>query len=268
MIPATPTPPPPPCVMPIAVALADRPGTGRTTSTGGSPCVALPGELIVESGVRRQTMTQPASVTLASGPLTFLRYGIAPRLELGVAPPALESRTAAPGAAFDNARGASDMVGALKYLVLDRQNAQASVGLAYSPPTGSGEFTNGAPTYSCSGNLGVAFGPQLSFATSQVFGTAVGPDAADLNRTFFVYAPSYTLAYAIDGVTTLLAQAALVSRQSPVLPSGDRGFLALQRAIGSRLALDLDYERNLKPSVGSPQQAVGFGFVWLAAPAR
>jgi len=213
-------------------------------------------------------MAEPASVTLASGPLTFLRYGIAPRLELGIAPPALESRTAAPGAAFDNARGASDMVGALKYLVLDQQNAQASVGLAYSPPTGSGDFTNGAPTYSCSGNLGLTFSTQFSFATSQVFGTAVGPDAAGLNRTFFVYAPSYTLAYAIDGATTLLAQVALVSRQGPVLTSGDRGFLALQRAFGTRLALDLDYERNLKPSVGSPQQAVGFGFVWIAAPPR
>ncbi|HEV2738002.1 MAG TPA: hypothetical protein VGU66_05415 [Candidatus Elarobacter sp.] len=57
---------PPPCRMPIAVALADRPGTGRTTSTGGSPCVVLPGEIVVETGFRRQITTSSGnSVTLA-----------------------------------------------------------------------------------------------------------------------------------------------------------------------------------------------------------
>ncbi len=64
---------PPPCTMPIAVALADRPGTGRTASTGGSPCVVLPGEIVIETGLRRQITTAPgSSVTLTSVPLTFV----------------------------------------------------------------------------------------------------------------------------------------------------------------------------------------------------
>ena len=260
-------PAPPPCAAPIAVALADRPGTGRTTSTGGSPCVVLPHEVVVEAGVRRQTMTSAnGRVTLGSFPLTFVRVGVANRVELGVAPPVRQYRTVTGIGPVDTARGQTDIVLAAKYLVLDAQNAQASVGVAYAPPTGTGEFTAGAPAYSVSGNLGFSVTPKLSFATSQTFGTAIGAGVDGASRSFFVYAPSYTLAYALDGATTVLAQVALVSRQGPVLPSGDRGFVALQRAIGPRLAADVDYEVNLKPSLGAPQRAVGFGVVWIAVP--
>jgi hypothetical protein len=257
---------PPPCVAPIAVALADRPGTGRTTSTGGSPCVVVPGEMVVETGFRRQiTASSGNSVTLASGPLTFVRLGVARRLEFGVAPPANQSRATAGNAPFDAARGVTDFVVAAKYLVLDTGAAQGSLGAAYAPPTGTGEFTAGAPTFSLSANLGLTLTPKLSFTTSQVFGTAVGPDAGGANRTFFVYAPSFTLAYALDGATTLLLQDALVSRQSPLLPAGSRGYVALQRAVGNRLALDLDYEVNLASRTGS-SNAVGFGLVWIVTP--
>jgi hypothetical protein len=260
--------PPPPCVMPIAVALADRPGTGRTTSSGGSPCVVVPGEVVVESGIRRQVTTQSTGrTTLASGPLTFVRAGVAKRLELGFAPPAFQSRAASGVTALDTARGVTDVVLAAKYLVLDTGSAQASLGAAYSAPTGTGEFTAGAPTYSVSANVGVALTPKLSFATSQVVGTAVGPDANGFNRTFFVYAPSFTLAFALDNADTVLVQDAFTSRQGPVLPAGSRAFVALQRAIGNRLAIDLDYEVNLAPTVGHAN-AVGFGFVWIAAPGR
>jgi hypothetical protein len=259
---------PPPCRMPIAVALADRPGTGRTTSTGGSPCVVLPGEIVIESGLRRQLTTSPGgSSTLAGGPLTFVRAGLAKRLELGIAPPANQSRAIVGSPPFDAARGTTDVVLAAKYLVLDTGAAQGSLGAAYAPPTGTGEFTAGAPTFSLSANLGLTLSPKLSFTTSQVFGTAVGADARGANRTFFVYAPSFTLAYALDGATTLLLQDALASRQGPLLPAGSRGFVALQRAVGNRLALDLDYEINLAPRAG-PSNAIGIGLVWIAAPGR
>ena len=258
----------PPCRMPIAVALADRPGTGRTTSTGGSPCVVLPGEIVIETGLRRQVTSSPGGTsTLAAGPLSFVRAGIAKRLELGVAPPANQSRAIGGSPPFDAARGTTDVVLAAKYLVLDTGTAQGSLGAAYAPPTGSGEFTAGAPTFSLSANLGLTLSPKLSFTTSQVLSTAVGADARGANRTFVVYSPSFTLAYALDGATTLLVQDALVSRQGPLLPAGSRGFVALQRALGNRLALDLDCEVNLASRAG-PSTAVGFGLVWIAAPGR
>ena len=256
--------PVPPCAMPVAATLADRPGTGRTTSTGGAPCVALPGEWILETGVRRQVTTGPGqSSVLASGPLTFLRMGVARRFEVGIAPPEPQSRSATRNAPVDAARGSTDLVLAMKYLVLDTARAQGSLGVSYSPPTGSGEFTAGAPTFSVSANYGLTLSPRLSFATSQIAGTAVGRDASGANRSFFVYAPSYTLAYALDANDTLLVQDAIVSRQGPLLPHGSRGFVALQHAIGNRLAVDLDYERNLLPSLGSQSNSVGIGFVWI-----
>jgi len=257
---------PPPCSMPIAVALADRPGTGRTTSTGGSPCVVLRDAIVIETGLRRQiTTSSGGTVTLADGPLTFVRAGVAKRLEVGIAPPARQSRAIAGNPPFDAAHGTTDLVLAAKYLIVDTGVTQGSLGASYAPPTGTGEFTAGAPTYSLSANLGLALSSKLSFTTSQVFGTAVGAGASGANRTFFVYAPSFTLAYALDGATTLLVQDALVSRQGPLLPAGSRGYVALQRAIGNRLALDLDYEVNLASTAG-PSHAVGVGLVWIAKP--
>lgn len=260
--------PPPPCVMPMAAALADRPGTGRDPSTGGSPCVVDLHELVVETGFRHQTMTGPGEhIALTSGPLTFVRLGVAKRLELGIAPPALESRAAVGTPPIDTARGLSDVVVAAKYQVLDEQNVQASLGALYTPPTGTGEFTNGGPTYSISGNLGLNVTPKLAFTTSQSFATQIGLGGG-FNHPYAVYAPSYTLAYGIDDKTMLLLQAALVSRQGPTLPSGDRAFVAVQRALSDRLALDVEYERNLKPILGAPQNAIGVGVVWIASPRR
>jgi hypothetical protein len=260
--------PVPPCVMPVAVALADRPGTGRSTSSGGSPCVVKPGEVVVESGARRQITTQAGGYSiLASAPLTFVRAGVARRWEVGVALPASQSRAAFGTAPIDTAHGMTDITTAVKYLALDRDTTQISLGVSYTPATGSGEFTAGAPTYSISANAGLAITSKLSFSTSQVFGTAVGASVTGLNRPFLVWSPSFTLAYALDNVDTLIAQDAAASRQGPVLPAGNRAIVALQRAVGSRLAIDVDYEANLAPTLGTAAHALGFGFVWIAAPA-
>jgi hypothetical protein len=256
----------PPCAMPIAATLADRPGTGRTTSSGGAPCVALPGEWIVETGVRRQvTLDDGGSSTLASGPLTLLRTGVTPRLELAIAPPELQSRAFAGSAPVDAARGATDIVFAAKYLTLDTARAQGSIGVSYSAPTGSGEFTAGAPTFALGANLALAITSRLSFATSQTAGTAVGA-LANRNRSYFIYTPSYTISYALTANDTLIVQDALVSRQGPELPAGARAIVALQHAIGSRLAIDVDLERNLAPTLGYAASAVGAGIVWIVAP--
>jgi hypothetical protein len=259
--------PPGPCAAPAAASVADRPGTGRTTSNGGAPCVVLQGDVVVEDGVRRQVTTEPGGVgadTLTSVNLAFVRVGIAKRLELGFTPPANEFRAASGASSFDTAHGTTDVAAALKYLVWDSPSVQASVGAAYSAPTGAGEFTAGAPTYATMANVAVALTPRLSLSTSLVLGTAVGPDAAQFNRAFFVFSPSVTLAYALDTVDTLLIQDAFTSRQGPVSPAGSRGFVALQRALGPRLALDAEFEMNLLPLAGRAARALGFGVVWYA----
>jgi hypothetical protein len=253
--------------VPAAATVADRPGTGRTTSNGGAPCVVLQGDVVVEDGVRRQVTTEPGGVgasTLTSVNLAFVRVGIAKRLEFGFTPPASEVRSASGASSFDAARGTTDVVAALKYLVWDSASVQVSAGAAYSDPTGTGEFTAGAPTYATSANVAVALTRRLALSTSLVLGTAVGPDTAQLNRTFVVFSPSVTLAYALDTVDTLLIQDAFTSRQGPVDPAGSRGFVALQRALGPRLALDAEFEMNLLPLAGRAARALGFGVVWYA----
>jgi len=76
------TPPPsPPCSMPAAVSLADRPGTGRSTSSGGSPCVAVPGEIVVESGARRQITTQAGGAIVEALKVPLANPDFAPFLQ-------------------------------------------------------------------------------------------------------------------------------------------------------------------------------------------
>jgi hypothetical protein len=272
MLPATPAPiatPAPsaekPCTTAAAAALGDRPGTGRNTAASGAACVVPRGELVVESGWRRQMEWQPGYAVLSSGPLTLLRYGIGYRMELGVGTPSNQSRYVQPGAGFDNAHGKSDAALDMKYIFVDQQLTQMSVDLTYTPPTGTGEFTNGLPTYTVSANLALTLSDRWSFATSQAIGTNTGANATGTNATYFDYTPSYTFAYAMTGTTNLLMQVALESRQGPVEPSGNRAFFAVQQVMGDRLAVDFDFERNLKPTVGlGPQQALGVGFVWIA----
>lgn len=257
----------PPCAAPPASALADRPGTGRATSSGGSPCVALPGQAVFEFGVRDQnTQGATGSSVLTSVPLTFIHFGIADRLEFGIAPPVYQHRSDSGLATVDAAHGQSDVGLALKYLLLDGPSIQSSVGASYGVPSGTGEFTAGAPTFSLSVNLAVALTSKLSFATSQIVGTAIGPGTRGLNQTFFVYTPSFTLGYVLDSFDTLLIQDALASRQGPIISSGSRGFVAITRSLGSRLAIDVEYEKNFAPTLGNRASAFGGGFVWTATP--
>jgi hypothetical protein len=276
MLPATPAPiatpapaPERPCKTAAAATLGDRPGTGRTTAVNGAACVVPRGEVVVESGWRRQLTWQPGYSVLNSGPLTLFRYGIAHRLELGIGTPTNQSRYVQPGADFDNAHGQSDAAFNVKYIFIDQEITQASVDLTYTPPTGTGEFTNGLPTYGISANVAFTLSDRWSFATSQALGTNTGNNPVGMNVTYFDYTPSYTFSYAVTSATNLLLQVALESRQGPVEPSGNRAFFAVQQVLGDRLAIDLDFERNLKPTIGlGPQQALGFGFVWIAASSR
>jgi hypothetical protein len=44
--------------------------------------------------------------------------------------------------------------------------------------------------------------------------------------------------------------------------------VALQRALGPRLALDAEFELNLLPLAGRSARALGFGVVWYARSSR
>lgn len=253
-----------PCADPSAAGLADRPATGRNTSTGGAVCVVPKDALVVEAGVRDQTTTSNgANSTLVSYPLPLVRYGMAPRLEIAIAPPTQIVRSVNGAFAFAPAAGSADSAVSAKWLVADASSFQASIGAGYVFPTGGAAFNNGAGSASFGVNAGFTLGPKISLALSATMMNAFGSDPNGATIPFFTFAPSLTLGYAFDAATTLLVQDALVSRTSPVTGSGSRAFVALQHALGSRLAIDIEYERNLTPLPGTQAWAFGVGAVWL-----
>jgi hypothetical protein len=253
-----------PCADPSAAGLADRPATGRNTSTGGAVCVVPKDALVVEAGVRDQTTTSSgADSSLVSYPLPLVRYGLAPRLEIAIAPPTQIVRSVSGAFAFAPAAGTTDSAISAKWLVADAPAFQASIGAGYVFPTGNVAFTNGAGSASFGVNAGFTLGPKISLTLSATMMNAFGSDPNGDTIPFFTFAPSLTLGYAIDAATTLLVQDALVSRTSPVGASGSRAFVALQHALGSRLAIDVEYERNLTPLPGTQAWAFGVGAVWL-----
>lgn len=253
-----------PCAAPAAATLADRPGTGRFTSTGGSPCVVPEGAVVLELGVRRQsTISATGDSVLVSAPLALLRFGTAPRLELALAPPDALDRVSTGAFPLASAAGSSDAALSAKWQALDAALWQISVGASYIAPAGAPAFTAGSATWSFGPNVAYAVSSRLTIAFSPVVGTLTGADANGNTIAYAAFMPSLTASYAF-GATTLLVQEAVVSRGSPTTNASARVFVAVQHAFGNRLAVDVELERNLTPIAGTRATAVSAGLVWIA----
>jgi hypothetical protein len=253
-----------PCAAPTAATLADRPGTGRFTSTGGSPCVVPAGAVVLELGVRRQaTISATGDSVLVSAPLALLRFGTAPRLELALAPPDALDRVSTGTYPFASAAGSSDGALSAKWQALDTALWQISIGASYLAPIGAPAFTAGSATWSFGPNVAYAATSRLTIAFSPVVGTLTGADANGNTIAYATFMPSLTASYAF-GATTLLVQEAVVSRGSPTTNASARAFIAVQHAFGNRLAIDMEFERNLTPIAGTRATALSAGLVWIA----
>lgn len=119
---------------------------------GFSPCAVKPRETVVEAGYANQSGGQAMTIY----PQGFIRLGAAPNLELDIA---------GPNGKFDSGFG-------LKYeLGHDSQHAYA-IDALYTLPTGSAQYTSGAPSeqlnfdYSAPLTPGMGFGATVGVANS------------------------------------------------------------------------------------------------------
>lgn len=206
---------------------------------GFSPCAVKPRETVVEGGYANQSGGQPMTIY----PQGFLRFGAAPGFELDVA---------GPNGKFDSGFG-------LKYeFAHDAQHAYA-VDAIYTLPTGSAQFTSGAPAeqvnFDYSGPLtpGTGFGTTLGVANS----AAQALDGHTARTTTFL--PSAVVTTLLNDRTQLYLEGYGSTRLRP-----DGGSLfgldgGVQYLISPRLEIDAELGRTVTGVAISHYAGIGFG---------
>lgn len=225
---ASPSPSPAPSAAPPAdvcggaksnlLAVMDRP------SIGYSPCAVKPREFLGEAGWLN-----------TSGSSGFLRYGVAPHVEVdGIA-----------GGAADSGFG-------LKYEWWHDGSRALATDFLYTAPTGNAAFTVGAPTETLNLDYTAPVSGNFSFATT------LGAVSAYNGARFFSWAPSLVLSDQWNPRAQAFIEAFAQSRTRPGGGSQLGLDAALQYLITSDIELDVETGRTIDDV--SRSHFIGFGF--------
>ena len=239
-------PPPTPAPSPVP-DVADPCGGAHTAllsalnrpTIGFSPCAVKPHETVVEAGYANQSGGQ--AVTLF--PQGFIRFGASPNLELDVD---------GPNGKFDSGFG-------LKYeFAHDAQHAYALDAL-YTLPTGSAQYTYGAPSEQLNVDYSGPLTPGTGFGTT--FGAAHSATQAIDGHTArtTAFLPSAVVTALLNDRTQLYLESYGSTRLRP-----DGGSLfgmdgGVQYLISPQLEIDAELGRTVTDVAISHYAGIGFG---------
>jgi hypothetical protein len=216
--------------------------TANRPTVGYSPCAVAKGTAVFELGYQNQVQGTSSRGSIQSQvPQNFLRAGIASRFELDVIGPNYESvRTFAAGTPDTVLHGVTDSGLGFKYELAPAGRWLVAFDGLYTGPNGSTFLTAGSA--SLTGNLDAAY--SLSAATS--IGTTIavsstGSYAHDVRAQYGVTMPSFVISTQIPNYYQFYAEYVFVSKIGPAL--GGRAFtdFGVQKLLGSRTELDLEY---------------------------
>jgi hypothetical protein len=219
------------------LATADRPTVGFST------CAVEAGTAVFELGYANQvTGTSSAGSMQSQVPQNFLRLGVAPRFEFDVIGPNYErTRTYASGSPDAVTNGVTDSGLGFKYEVPPNGRWGIAFDGLYTGSNGSKFLTAGNATLT--GTLDAAF--SLSSATSigtTIAVTSTGGYAADGSHgRYGVTEPSIVISTQIPNAYQFYAEYVFVSKLAP--DAGGRAFtdFGVQKLLGSRTEIDLEY---------------------------
>lgn len=253
---ATPAPsatPSDPCGGPgRLLATANRPTVGFST------CAVAPHTVVFELGYQNQVSgTSNAGSIQSQAPQNFLRVGVAPRFELDIAGPNYAAtRTFAAGVPDRVTDGVTDSGLGLKYEFVPSGKWTEAVDLLDTPPNGSPFLTSGSATLT--GNFDISYAMSSATSLSSTIAvSATGGFAPDgTQERYGVTEPSVVLATQIPNFYQFYAEYVFVSKIAPNL--GGRAFLdgGVQKLLGTRMEVDLEYGHSL---IGEP--ALRFHYV-------
>jgi len=234
------------------LALVTRP-TVTTTA-----CSVKPDALLIEIGYTNTTTSGRGGGVLANYPQAELRLGLPDKLEFDVFPPSLNEASGHPAVS-----GPSDVAAGLKYEIGYTSKALAGVGFVVSLPTGTRAFTSGESTYAFDFNFAYALSPNVGLSGTMAYNAGAMPETSGAVGRFSAFDPSLVLADALPDNFQVFFEGYGSTTAGPGLGSRYAIDGGLQKDIGSRLQLDLEYGDVLTVTGGLHPHAVGFGAAYL-----
>ncbi|MHB8703914.1 MAG: transporter family protein [Candidatus Tyrphobacter sp.] len=246
------TPTPDPCAG--LLAELNRPTVGY------SPCAAERGTVVAELGYQNTQIgpsrSRTTQIQIAQG---FIRYGVTPRFELDlVGPNDVLQRNAVGSTA-----GFTDTGIGFKYELPPASRWEIGFDGLYSTPNGARTLTAGNATYTANADVSYNLTPATSIGSTLSFAATGGSSAAGVHAKYGTFTPSLLVLQQIDVATQAYVEYVDVSRLAP--DAGNRAFMdvGIQRLLGDRLELDVEYGHALTgdPTLRFNYVGAGFGLL-------
>ncbi len=255
-----PSPSPPaadPCGGPgRLLATANRPTVGY------SACAIKRDTAVFELGYQNEVRgTAYAGAVVSDVPQNFLRIGLATRFEFDVIGPNYEGiRSYAPHSDGTTTHGVTDSGLGVKYELPQSGRWTLAFDGLYTGPNGSPALTAGNATLTANFDASYALSPATSLGTT-IAVSSTGANAVGGHLQYGVTIPSFVVTTQIPHYYQFYAEYVIVSKAGP--EEGARAFtdLGVQKLLGSRTEIDLEYGHAFTGIPSLRFTYVGFGTV-------
>lgn len=237
--------------------------TANRPTIGFSACAVKRDTVVFELGYQNEVHGTPQNGSVVSQvPQAFTRIGIATRFEFDVIGPNYEGvRTYSESREGETRNGVTDSGLGFKYEFLPSGRWTVGVDGLYTGPNGSPFLTAGFATFT--GNLDASY--SLSPATSIGTTIAVSSGGGDLGGQqirYGVTTPSFVVTTQIPNYYQFYAEYVATSKTTPHY--GARAFtdFGVQKLLGSRTELDVEYGHAFTGIVPLKFDYIGSGIVF------
>jgi len=264
-----PTPSRSPSPAPSATPSDPCGGPGRLLATANRPtigysaCAVAPHTAVFELGYQNQVNGTPANGSVQSQvPQNFLRIGVAPRFEVDViGPNYVATRQYAPGETLSVTNGVTDSGLGAKYEFVPAGKWLFAVDALDVPPNGSPFLSAGNATLTGNLDVSYALSPAAAIGSTIAVSSTGGFAADGVHARYGVTTPSVVLTTQIPHYYQFYAEYVYVSKIAPDL--GGRAFIdgGVQKLLGTRTEIDLEYGHSLIGDPGLAFRYIGAGLV-------
>ncbi len=239
------------------LATANRPTVGYST------CAVQAQTAVFELGYQNQvTGTAAAGSVQSQVPQNFLRLGIVPHVEFDViGPNYVGTRSYADGTPGAVTHGVTDSGLGLKFQLPTYGRLTIAFDALDTPPNGSPFLTAGNATLTGNFDASYALSPATSIGTTIAVAATGGYTPENVHQRYGVTTPSLVLTTQIPKFYQFYAEYVYVSKIAANL--GGRAFIdaGIQKLLGTRTEVDVEYGHSLIGDPGLTFSYVGAGLV-------
>jgi len=226
-------------------------------SSGTASCTVKPANLLIETGYTNATTSGAGASSLVSYPQATLRVGVARNLEFDLVPESIARLSGDP-----RLTGTTDSAIGAKYEFGYTSKFVYGANVLYTLSTGNGPFTGNGDGLLANLNAGLTLSPALAvFATLGYNEQSAATPS--IPARFHAFQPSLGLSLALPQSFAFYAEGFDQSSTGPGL-GGRFGYdLGIQKDVGSRLQLDVNYYNYPGVQNGGHLHSIGFGAAYL-----